>query len=278
VIIQQALSIGRCELAASSSPYLDARLLLQHVLEKNHAFLIAYDQEELSSSQERAYRQLLQRASKGEPIPYLVGKAPFFGADYKVNSSVLIPRQETEQLVRAALKWAGKKGRLEVVDVGTGSGCIAIALACHLPQLEISAVDISKASLEVARSNAELHSVSGRIHFYQGSLLEAIPNKVDMVIANLPYIADHEWTTLDVSVKWYEPDIALRGGPDGLAHIRNLLRQAKEKLTPGGAIFLEIGWGQGPDVRQIAEAYYPLAQVSVSKDLAGLDRIFTVST
>ena len=195
-----------------------------------------------------------------------------------MNSAVLIPRQETELLVQMALSWTGGKEHLEIIDVGTGSGCIAVTLALLLPEATISAGDISENALAVARDNAARHCVSDRIHFFHAPFLESISRKYDLVIANLPYVTDHEWTALDVGVKLYEPEIALRGGPDGLAHIRNLLQETAEQLAPGGAIFLEIGWSQGQDVLDIAQSCFPQAEVNVHQDLAGLDRIVSITT
>ena len=275
--IQQALVDGRRQLAGSPSPALDARLLLQHVLQRSHSYLIAHSDNLLTNSQLDSYHSLLKRAAGREPIPYLIGSAPFTGRDFVVSPAVLIPRPETEQLVETAVAWArdivAKKGELRVVDVGTGSGCVAITMALQLPSARIEATDISTTTLEVAGHNAASHGVTDRVHFHQGSLLEPVSGRIDLIVANLPYITDHEWTTLDDGVKWYEPDIALRGGSDGLDHIRLLLNQATRRLAPGGAIFLEIGWQQGPAVQHLAQSHFPRAQVKVLPDLAGIDRI-----
>jgi release factor glutamine methyltransferase len=162
---------------------------------------------------------------------------------------VLIPRPETEQLVEMVLDWAGERGAVQIVDVGTGSGCIAVTLAHHLPQASVTAVDLSPAALAVAQENA--HRLTGQpITFLEGSLLSPVAHKVDLIVANLPYIADGEWTMLDDGVKLHEPALALRGGADGLMYIGSLLRQAGDRLNPGGAVFLEIGWQQGTAVTQ----------------------------
>lgn len=277
ITIKEALALGRRQLAHSSSATLDARLLLEHVLQQNHPYLIVHMDEELKTNQETQYLALLSRATRREPIPHLTGIAPFYGRDYQVSSTVLVPRPETEHLVEAALGWAKeidlKEEPLHIVDVGTGSGCIAITLALHLPGAHIEACDISPAALEVARQNALTHGVEKRIQFHQGSLLDPIAGEVHLIIANLPYVADHEWTEVSDGVKLYEPDIALRGGYDGLNLIRLLLDQAAKRLAPGGAIFLEIGWQQGAAVQSLAHSLFPSAKVNVLKDLAGLDRI-----
>jgi release factor glutamine methyltransferase len=274
--INEALVYGRHQLHQSDSPALDARLLLEHVLQTSHSYLVAHGDELLPADQERHYQRLLARAARREPVPYLTGSAPFYGREFMVNSAVLIPRPETELLVEAAAAWAGHRTALQVVDVGTGSGCIAVTLAQLLPQATIEATDISAEALEVARHNAEQHEVAGRIRFYQGHLLEPISEQPDLIVANLPYIADVEWTMVDDTVKWYEPAVALRGGPDGLEQIRALLAQATTRLAPAGAIFLEIGWQQGQAAQEIALAYFPSAQVQVKADYAGHDRLVVV--
>lgn len=278
--LKEALVFGRRQLAHSPSASLDARLLLEHVLQQNHAYLVTHMDEELKANQETQYLTLLDRATRREPIPHLTGIAPFYGRDFQVGPAVLIPRPETEHLVEAALGWAKKvpseNKPTHIVDVGTGSGCIAITLALHLPGTCIEACDISPAALEVARQNALIYGVEERVQFHQGSLLEPITGEVHLVIANLPYVADHEWTEVGDGVKLYEPDIALRGGYDGLNVIRLLLDQAAKRLAPGGAIFLEIGWQQGAAVQSLAQSHFPSAKINVQKDLAGLDRIVEI--
>lgn len=276
--VRDALRWGRQQLGTAPTTAGDVRLLLQHVLAVERAYLIAHDDEILSGEQEARFRQLLARASAGEPVPHLVGESPFFGLDFMVTPDVLIPRPETELLVEAALTWARNANVLRVVDVGTGSGCIAVTLARHLPVAEIAAVDRSEQALAVARQNAERHGVAGRVTFYQGSLVEPVPFAPELIVANLPYISDEEWTTLDDGVKSYEPAGALRGGPDGLVVIQALLEEAAAKVTPAGALFLEIGWRQGEAASALARSIFPEARVRVRPDYAGHDRILMVET
>jgi len=279
--IQEALIAGRNKLALSSSPSLDARLLLEYVLQQNHTYLVAHAEEHLLFSQETVYFSKLEEAARSIPIPYLTGIAPFFGRDYIVSPAVLIPRPETELLVEAALGWleqrVNQKDRLFIVDVGSGSGCIAISLAHLFPSGHIEATDISPAALDIARCNAEAHGVAQQINFRHGPLLEPVTGKIDLITANLPYVADDEWTLLDDGVKWFEPDLALKGGSDGLELIRQLLNEAKLRLMPGGAIFLEIGWRQGSAVQDMVGSIFPGAQVKVSPDLSGLDRLVEIT-
>ena len=189
-------------LADSPSPALEARLLLGHVLGHDHAYLVAHDDEPLLSDALIAYEALLQRAAAGEPIPYLLGHAPFMGLEFVVSPAVLIPRPETEQLVESALAWARGREPLRVVDVGTGSGCIAVSLATHLDG-QMVAVDVSAAALAVAAVNVA-HHVPDRVCLVRGDLLAALAPSFDLITANLPYVAADEWPTLPIGVKSYE--------------------------------------------------------------------------
>jgi release factor glutamine methyltransferase len=280
--ISEALAAGRKKLVDSPSPALDTRLILEHVMAVSHQYLITHDEENMNPEQTYRYLSLLERASNGEPIPYLIGKTQFHGLDIEVSPSVLIPRPETEQLVDLALEWVARsysrQKRPHIVDVGTGSGCIALALARELPRANIEATDISKIAIELAEKNSRILGFEDRIKFHQGQYLEPIVNAPDLVVANLPYIADHEWTSLSVGVKWYEPDVALRGGSDGLDGIRQLLAQASNRLAHGGAMLLEIGWQQGQAGRILAQSSFRSARVDVIQDLAGLDRVVRICT
>lgn len=278
MLIRHALANGRSRLTATSpTPDLDARLLLQHILQVSHSYLVAHDDERLTAVQQQQYDQYLHRAAQSEPVPYIIGRAPFYGLEFRVSPAVLIPRPETEQLVEIAIRWVRPRGRVCLADVGTGSGCIPITLARHLPQANILASDISVEALAIARQNADLLAPD-RVAFYLGDLLEPIPSPLDLITANLPYVTDGEWTMLDDGVKLYEPALALRGGPDGLDLIRQLLVQASVKLTPGGLIILEIGWQQGASARALAESCFPTAVVDVQPDFSGHDRFVVIQT
>jgi len=262
--------------------FLDTRLILEHVMAADYSYLITHDEESMSPDQEHQYLVLLDRAAAGEPIPYLTGRTQFYGLALIVSPAVLIPRPETEHLVELALDWIRVDYRLaappHIVDVGTGSGCIALALASQLPEAKIGATDVSEAALDIAKKNAEVLEYDRRIEFHLGSFLEPIFGEPNLIVANLPYVADHEWSTVGSGVKSYEPDIALRGGSDGLDSIRQLLIQANMQLARGGAIFLEIGWRQGVSASSLARVTFPGAQVEVIKDYAGHDRIICVYT
>lgn len=273
--IGNALRLGRARLSRSPSAALDARLLLAHVLRRDHAYLVAHDDEPLGAEAAAGYERLLARAAADEPIPYLIGHAPFMGLDFLVSPAVLIPRPETEQLVETAVAWGQDRGPIRIVDVGTGSGGIAVSLARGLPAAEVIAVDVSAGALTVAATNAARHA-PGRIGLAQADLLSALAPGFDLIAANLPYIAGHEWPTLPIGVKSYEPRVALWGGPDGLSLIRALLPQAAERLRPGGLVLLEIGWQQGAAVASLARKSFPEAEVRVLSDFAGHDRIVMV--
>jgi len=278
--ITEALAQGGASLPHSASPALDARLLMEYVLEKEHSFLVSHGDERLKSDQQRTFQSLIGRAAQLEPIPYITGRAPFYGLEFSVTPAVLIPRPESELLLEAALAWTAQAEthgeHLAVVDVGTGSGCIAILLARLLVNAKVYAVDSSPAALAIAGANAAAFGVTTAIHFFLGNLLEPLPVLPDLIVANLPYIADHEWPIIEEGVKLYEPDLALRGGPDGLDLIRSLLVQAAERLAPRGAILLEIGWQQGPAAERLAREAFPTAQVNVRKDYGGHDRILSI--
>lgn len=272
--IKNALDFAAEQLTESDSPVLDARLLLAHVLDVNHSYFVAHAEERLPTEPLQSFLTLVARAEKREPIPYIIGRIPFQHVTLAVTPDVLIPRPETELLVEKAIAWARRNAAKTAVDVGTGSGCIAISMAKALPELHVSATDISAQSLRVARGNALENGVT--IAFEHGSLLEPLTHNVDLIVANLPYITDAEWAQLDQGVKLYEPSHALKGGVDGLDLVRSLLQQAQVRLNRQGAIFLEIGWQQGAATVELAREHFPAATIACWQDYAGKDRIVHV--
>jgi release factor glutamine methyltransferase len=196
---------------------------------------------------------------------------------FHVSPAVLIPRPETEAMVEQAIRWGRTREGLHAVDIGTGSGCIAITLATQLPRSVIVAADISAAALAIARENAD-RLAPGKVTFVQADLLEPFSAGFDIILANLPYIAGHEWLGLADGVKFHEPALALYGGSDGFDLIRRLLPQAAERLRPGGIAFLEIGWQQGEQARDLARAAFPRAEIDMMKDFANHDRVVIVRT
>lgn len=254
---------------------MDAQVLLARVLGKTRAWVLAHPEAVLSINEDTILHAYLERLQKGEALPYVLGEWEFYDLVFSLTPQVLIPRPETELLVDEALKWLGaaRPNRL-ACDVGTGSGCIAVTLAAHFPDLHVLAVDISLAALQVAASNAERHSVSGQIDFLQNDLLKGIGGHFDLICANLPYIPSPVLEGLAVSKK--EPQLALNGGLDGLDLIRKLLKGAPGKLTPGGLLLLEIEASQGKAVLELAREAFPGSNPKVLADLAGLDRLLAV--
>ncbi len=274
--IDEALAYGRIQLNQSPTPELDARLLLEAVLDVSHAYLLVHGDEELTAVSATTYHQYIARAKIHEPIPYILETAPFFDFELKVTSEVLIPRPETEMLVELAVAWAKGRSAIQVVDVGTGSGCIPIAFARKNPEAQITAVDISPAALAIAQENGRTLAPN-RINFIEGNLLQPINFPIDLLTANLPYVTNDEWTHLPDGVKLFEPSLALKGGDDGLDLIRQLLQQTITRLNPEGAILLEIGWQQGKAVKQLTQTYFPSAQIEIIQDYSGNDRIVFIT-
>jgi release factor glutamine methyltransferase len=256
---------------------LEAQLLLGHIVGRERTWLIAHPEAPLDPSKAAQYHDLLVRLASGEPLAYLTGSASFYGLDFVITPDVLVPRPDTEVLVDAILEWAtNRSGDLRIVDVGTGSGIIAVSLAVKLPDADVTALDLSDAALEVARTNTERNGVGDRVHCIRSNLLESIVGLFDVITANLPYIAQPELPTLSVA-RW-EPILALDGGADGLNLIRALLAQIPEKIVKNGAVFLEIGYDQGERVADLCKETFPSALVEVRADLAELDRVVIIDT
>ena len=258
------------EKAGIESPRLTIELLLAHVLKKKRLQLYLEFERELDEPTLAALRELVKRRVAGEPLQYIVGEAEFCGLKLAVDRRVLIPRPETELLVEVV---AARKPAT-VVDVGTGSGCVALALAQRLPAAEIIATDISPDALAVAQMNAGRCNFKNFTRFLQGDLLSILPDSfvVDAIVSNPPYIASGELAQLPREVKDFEPAQALFAGVDGLEVIRRLVLEARRFLSPTGFVALEIGAGQRPVVAELfARAGYTVAQVE--KDLQGHDRV-----
>lgn len=273
--VGEALALARRAGRVTSSI---AQAILAHILECDRAWVLAHSMSALTPQQATRFAELLSRAAQGEPLAYLTGEREFYGLAFTVTPDVLIPRPETEGLVEAALNWSERRPQTapHLVDVGTGSGAIAVTLAVRLPQARITAVDVSPEALDVARHNASRHGVAEHIEFVQGDLLEALPGPFDAILANLPYIPTATLQTLDV-LRW-EPSLALDGGPDGLNLMRVLIQQATTRLLAGGLLALETQYDQGPPVAALCHAAFPAARVVIERDLAGLDRIVWVET
>ena len=264
----------------TSNPRLEAELLLQHALGLDRSQLYQRLHDEMPPDKETAYHDLVWRRLCGEPTPYIIGQADFYDIELAVAPAAAIPRPETELLVEEVLALAGERLQgtpaLAIVDVGTGCGAIALALATHLPSAQIIATDISPAALALAQGNAESLGLASSVRFLCGDLLAPLEQPVDIVVANLPYVRSTEWERLPVEIRCHEPREALDGGPDGLRAIERLLRQAPAYLCPGAALLLEIGYDQGPAVVALASEVFPEAAIMVKKDLASLDRLVVI--
>lgn len=270
VTVGQALAQAKRLLApVSDSASLDAQLLLCDALSTERAHLLAHPERPLTDAQARLFAGWVARRAQGEPIAYIRGIAPFYDRDFLVTPAVLIPRPETEHLLEAALTLAGRPAAPLVVDVGTGSGALAITFQAHAPHATVCAIDISPAALEVAQCNAERHNAT--VRFMQGDLLAPLierGERAHLVMANLPYISRDEVPRLAVSR--YEPVLALDGGADGLSLIRRLLAQCPQACAPGAHILLEIGADQGERALALARSY---GVAQLYQDYAGLDRL-----
>jgi release factor glutamine methyltransferase len=253
-------------------PGLDAHVLLTDALRVERSYLLAHPEASISDEQAAQFCGRVERAAAGEPIAYIIGRRAFYDRDFEVTPAVLIPRPETELLLEQALTWAKDRPAARVVDVGTGSGALAVTFAALVPSADVYAVDISAAALDVARRNAERHAA--RVTFAHGDLLTPfLDRRFDLVMANLPYIAGDVVPTLAVSRS--EPVTALDGGADGLDLIRRLIAQVPHVTSPGALILLEIGADQGAAALALAQTLTPAA-VEVLPDYAGLDRIVKI--
>lgn len=211
---------------------------------------------------------------RGQPLPYLLGQAQFYGLPFRVTPAAIVPRPETEILVEAAMARAAAVGTALAVDVGTGCGAIAVTLAKHLPGMRVAAVDISLDALRLTRENCRTHQVEGRVAVVCGDLLARIRAQADCIVANLPYVRRGEFADLQPEVRDFEPRRALDGGEDGLAVIRRLSGQLWEHLRTGGFAGLEVGAGQAPEVEKLLQAG-GLTGVEVIADYAGIERVVT---
>jgi release factor glutamine methyltransferase len=274
---QQALARAREQLIRHNieNAALEAEVLLSHAMKIDRAQLLSEPEAELKKRHEDTFKTYIKRRLKGEPHAYITAHREFYGLDFYVDKNVLIPRPETEALVEQGIKHAKFRLHPLIVDVGTGSGAIAISLAKNLPHAEIIAVDISKAALKVAESNVEKHKAGAQVKLLRGDLLETVTEKVDIIVANLPYVLTEE--VPQVNTFGFEPVLALDGGPDGLDLVRRLCQQAKEKLSPQGCLLLEIGMGQSKATELIVKAVFPTAKIEIISDLAGIERVVSAT-
>lgn len=301
--VRSALKEGMARLRAANVPSatLAAELLLMHTLGRDRTWLYTHPEAPVESAAAKKYLALVSRRAAGEPTQYLTGKQEFWGLEFAVSPAVLIPRPETEHLVEVALERLGARGikidmatgvsspPLRLADVGTGSGCLAVALAYELPHARIFATDISAAALELARRNAVRHNVANRIHFVQCDLLAALlPDstagdqslavrgarpRLDLIVSNPPYVAREEAAALPREVREHEPAGALFGGLPGSEFYGRLIEEAATLLATRGVLILELGYNLADSVRAILASHPVWTKISITNDLAGIPRV-----
>ena len=277
-----ALYLTRCELAAANldCATTEAELLLCHVLGISKTQIYSEPEQLLSTTEINHLQHLIRRRLLHEPIAYILRCCEFYGIEFYIDHRALIPRPETELLVEEAIDFArhhlSPGNQLTIADIGTGSGAIAISLALALPQVKIYATDISASALEIANINRRRYKVDSQVELLQGNLLEPLPEPVDTIVANLPYIRNCELQTLSPEITNFEPTLAIAGGNDGWDKIRLLLDQALGKLRPEGCLLLEIGQRQDKAVSSMINSYFPQARVELIPDLSGINRVVRI--
>jgi release factor glutamine methyltransferase len=261
----------------SENASFDAQLLLAHVLDQPRAWLLAHPEIQLNEKQVGNWEDSLARLEQGEALPYILGEWDFYGLPFTISPDVLIPRPETELLVERAIKWLqANDAKIRVLEVGTGSACIAISLASALPHLKITATDISEAALKVAAINIDRHNVNSQVSLLHADMLDGITGSFDLICANLPYIPSPRLPELAVAQR--EPLLALDGGLDGLEFIQKFLAQSAQKLAQSGLLLAEIDDSHHYSVLALAKEHFPLAHSQVFNDFAGKPRLLQIST
>ncbi|MFH1614676.1 MAG: peptide chain release factor N(5)-glutamine methyltransferase [Planctomycetota bacterium] len=258
---------------------LSAEMVLAHTLNMQRIDLYTCFDKPVSRSDRDRLREFVKRAAENEPVQYIIGKTEFYSMEFHVSPDCLIPRCETELLVERAIEFLRKRvGQQYVLDLCTGCGCVAIAIAKNHPDAKIIATDISDPALEIAAKNVDRYSLGGRVELLCGDLFDPIITqldtaKFDLIVSNPPYISETEFQRLDRNVKDYEPSIALRAGYDGLDIYRRIIEKAADFLKPDAVMMLEIGYAQGLKIRQLLEQTHSFEQIRIEKDYSNNDRI-----
>jgi release factor glutamine methyltransferase len=261
--------------------HIEARLLLGYATNLSAVQIFTEPQRILSQEEEDKLTKLIERRLQCEPTAYILKEKEFYGLDFYVDHRVLIPRPETELLVDAALNIANNRVRyltrsLLMADIGTGCGAIAISLALNLPKCKVYAIDLSSAALEVAELNCQRNKVNEQVRLLHGDLLTPLPESVDIVVANLPYIQKSDLPGLSPEIAKFEPQMALDGGENGLDCIEKLLRQIKNKINSGGSLILEIGEGQEEAIRLLVDSYIESTNFRCITDLNEIKRVVII--
>ena len=272
-VSEQLVGIG------SYDARIEAEVILRHVLGIDRASMFRDLQESLILEQEDLVTTLVKRRLEGEPLSYITGTREFYSLPFEITEDVLIPRQETELLVEAVIEFSKKRvwAPLNIADVGTGSGAIAVAIAVNIPFARVTAIDISQKALKVADVNRRTHGVHDRVLLRLGNLLEPLSGEMNIIVSNPPYIPEGDIDGLQREVL-REPRVALDGGPDGLTVIRNLLRQSKPKLSSLGMVVFEIDPTQARKASQLSKKMFPDASITVLEDLSGKHRAVLIDT
>jgi release factor glutamine methyltransferase len=258
----------------SSSPRLDAELLLMHFLKVDRVQLFIHQERELSEEERTGFSLWSERRCKGEPVAYITGVKEFWSLVFEVNREVLIPRPETECLVEEVMRCCGQEsGNLRIIDIGTGSGAIAVVLSRELSGSCVVATDISRGALAIARKNAVSHGVAERIEFLEGELFALATGEFDMIVSNPPYIPDHVYPLLPAGIREFEPRQALVAGPDGTLFHREIIQRGLDYLKAGGWICMEIGEGQRNLVDSLLRETGAFEEIHCRQDYGGLDRV-----
>lgn len=274
-------AMARMRSAGVPSHALAAELLLMHVLGCDRTWLYAHPEAPLDAEDARRYFELVTQRAAGAPTQYLTGKQEFWGLEFEVTAAVLIPRPETEHVIEVAVERLGKaraNASLRIADVGTGSGCIAVALAHEFRHAEMFATDISAEALVVAARNAARHNMAERVHFLECNLLDAFASErrtFDMIVSNPPYVAHDEEAQLPREVREHEPYAALFCGATGTEIYAPLIRQSAELLRSGGLLALEIGYGALDRVRSLLDESSAWTEIRITNDLAGIPRVIS---
>ena len=279
MILREALTsaITRLTVAQVGSPRMNAELLMMFTLDCDRAYLFAHPERELTKKEQARYEEALDQRAHGIPAQYLTGHQEFWGMDFLVTPAVLIPRPETEHVIETVLRLddenraSSPAGLTHIVDIGTGSGCIALALAKEFPHAEIHATDISPPALEIARTNAARHQLDNRIRFHQTDLLQGlVPGTFDFVVSNPPYVGESEADEVQLEVRKFEPRNAVFAGPTGTEVIERLIPQAHAALKPAGWLVIEISGTIAERVKPMLAAWQ---QVHIINDLQGIPRV-----
>ena len=257
--------------AGITQPRLEAEILLAHALDVERLHLYLSPDKPLTTDERTRYRAVVQERKSGVPLQHVVGEVSFFGLRFKVRRDALIPRPETEELLERALKMASRDRDIRCIDLGTGTGVIAVCLARYLPRAEVSAVDISPEALQLAEENARSNGVEERITFIQSDWFDGVTGRFDLVVSNPPYVDTEELERLSPEVRLHEPRVALDGGAAGLERIEALIGGLRERLLPGGGILLEVGHAQAEQVSRWLTAA-GLSEIAVETDVAGVER------